>query len=84
VIDRIAEAGTPSKAAHALRYLRRTMQWGKNRGFVETNPAQGIEVPKERKQRRLPEPEAMKALVKYIQQQGQLKRGQLGACAPYL
>jgi len=84
VIDRIAEAGTPSKAAHALRYLRRTMQWGKNRGFVETNPAQGIEAPKERKQRRLPEPAAMKALVKYAQQQGQLTRGQLGACAPYL
>jgi site-specific recombinase XerC len=84
VIDRIAEAGTPSKAAHALRYLRRTMQWGKNRGYVEINPAQGIEAPKERKQRRLPDPAAMKALVKYAQQQGQLTRGQLGACAPYL
>ncbi|MGQ3824240.1 site-specific integrase [Pseudomonas alliivorans] len=84
IIDKIAEAGTPSKAAHALRYLRRLMQWGRNRGFVIDNPAKGIEAPKERKQRRLPDSTVMVDLIKFAHQQGQLKRGEKGACSPYL
>lgn len=84
VIDKIAHDGTPSKAAHALRYLRRVMQWGRNRGFVEANPAKGIEAPKERKQRRLPDTVVMANLIKFAHQQGQLTRGQPGACSPYL
>jgi len=84
LVDRIAEEGKPSKAAHALRYLRLLMQWGRNRGYVETNPAQGIEAPKERKQRRLPDPTAMAALIQFARQQGTLTRGMKGACAPYL
>lgn len=84
LIDKIAEEGKPSKAAHALRYLRLLMQWGRNRGYVETNPALGIEAPKERKQRRLPEPAVMVNLIQFAQQQGQLTRGEKGACAPYL
>ena len=39
LIDRIADEGTPSKAAHALRYLRLVMQWGRNRGYLDSNPA---------------------------------------------
>jgi site-specific recombinase XerC len=84
VIDKIAQEGTPSKAAHALRYLRRVMQWGRNRGFVDVNPAKGIEAPKERKQRRLPDTVVMAKLIAFAHQQGQLKRGQAGACSPYL
>lgn len=84
IIDRIAEDGAPSKAAHALRYLRLLMQWGRNRGYVDTNPAQGIEAPKERKQRRLPNPTVMGELTQFARQQGALTRGMKGACAPYL
>ncbi|RMV68374.1 Site-specific recombinase, phageintegrase family [Pseudomonas caricapapayae] len=84
VIDKIAEGGTPSKAAHGLRYLRRVLQWGRNRGFVTENPARGIEAPKERKQRRLPDSTIMTSLIRFAQQQGQLKRGEKGACSPYL
>jgi len=84
IIDKIAEAGTPSKAAHVLRYLRRVMQWGRNRGFVTDNPAKGIEAPKERKQRRLPDSTVMANLISFAHQQGQLTRGQKGACSPYL
>ena len=84
IIDKIAQQGTPSKAAHALRYLRRLMQWGRNRGFVTDNPAKGIEAPKERKQRRLPDSAVMASLIQFAHQQGQLKRGQKGACSPYL
>jgi site-specific recombinase XerC len=84
IIDKIAQEGKPSKAAHALRYLRRVMQWGRNRGFVKDNPAKGIEAPKERKQRRLPDSIVMANLIKFAYQQGQLKRGEKGACSPYL
>ncbi len=84
VVDKIASEGTPSKAAHALRYWRRVLQWGKNRGYVDTNVAKGVEAPKERKLRRLPGPAVMARLIQYAHQQGQLSRGQKGACAPYL
>ena len=50
LVDKIAAEGTPSKAAHVLRYLRRVLQWGRNRGYVDSNPAQGVEAPAERKQ----------------------------------
>lgn len=83
IIDKLAESG-PSKAAHCLRYLRRVMQWGRNRGYVDDNPARGLEAPKERKQRRLPDPIIMNGLIQRAQELGQLQRGQKGACPPYL
>ncbi|ROZ80932.1 integrase [Pseudomonas neustonica] len=83
IIDKLADSG-PSKAAHCLRYLRRVMQWGRNRGYLDDNPAKGLEAPKERKQRRLPDTQVMNALIQRAQQRGQLSRGQLGACSPYL
>lgn len=68
VIDKIALKGTSSKAAHALRYLRRLLQWGRNRGFVADNAARRIEAPKERKQRRLPDSTVMVNLIKFALQ----------------
>lgn len=84
LIDRIADEGTPSKAAHALRYLRLVMQWGRNRGYLDSNPAQGIEAPAERKQRRLPTHAVMLVLIERARELGKLKRGQLGAVPPHL
>lgn len=60
------------------------MQWGRNRGYLETNPAQGIEAPVERKQRRLPKPAVMASLIARARELGQLDRGQPGACPEYL
>lgn len=84
LIDRIADEGTPSKAAHALRYLRLVMQWGRNRGYLDSNPALGIEAPAERKQRRLPSHAVMLVLIERARELGKLKRGQLGAVPPHL
>lgn len=84
LVDRIADEGTPSKAAHALRYLRLIMQWGRNRGYLDNNPALGIEAPVERKQRRLPSHAVMYALIERARERGALKRGERGACPPYL
>lgn len=84
IVDRIADEGTPSKAAHALRYLRRVLQWGRNRGFLELNPALGIEAPIERKQRRLPRLNVMDILIDRATARGRLARNEPGGCPEYL
>jgi site-specific recombinase XerC len=84
IVDRLADEGTPSKAAHALRYLRRVLQWGRNRGFLEMNPALGIEAPIERKQRRLPRHNVMDVLVDRAAARGRLARNEPGGCPEYL
>lgn len=84
LVDKIAAAGTPSKANHLLRYLRRLFRWGINRGYCKANPAAGVEQAKERRQRRLPDLTTIAALTEFAQQRGQRSRGEKGACAPYL
>lgn len=84
IVDRLADEGTPSKAAHALRYLRRVLQWGRNRGFLDVNPALGIEAPVERKQRRLPNHLVMDTLIDRAIARGLLLRGEKGGCPEYL
>ncbi|WP_455827833.1 site-specific integrase [Pseudomonas kilonensis] len=84
LVDRLADEGTPSKAAHALRYLRRVLQWARNRGFLEVNPAQGIEAPIERKRRRLPRQSTMDILIDRAKARGRLARNEPGGCPEYL
>lgn len=84
IVDRLADEGTPSKAAHALRYMRRVLQWGRNRGFLEVNPALGIEAPIERKQRRLPRQSVMDVLIERATARGLLARNEPGGCPEYL
>ncbi|RMS73415.1 Prophage PSPPH06, site-specific recombinase phage integrase protein, partial [Pseudomonas savastanoi] len=84
IVDRLADEGTPSKAAHVLRYLRRVLQWGRNRGYLDNNPALGIEAPVERKRRRLPEHLVMEALVDRALAFGRLARNEKGGCPEYL
>lgn len=84
IVDRLADEGTPSKASHALRYMRRVLQWGRNRGFLEVNPALGIEAPIERKQRRLPRQSVMDVLIERATARGRLARNEPGGCPEYL
>ncbi len=74
---------TPSKAAHAQRYLRRVFRWGLNRGYNDFNPATGIEMPDERKRRRLPDSDALTRVIDFARAQAG-GRGKLGSVAPYL
>ena len=82
--DKIAAEGTPSKAAHVLRYLRRVLQWGRNRDYLDTNPALGIESPAERKQRRLPAVAMMETLIDRAKAFGRLHRNEPNSCPVYL
>ncbi|WP_261389747.1 tyrosine recombinase XerC [Halomonas denitrificans] len=84
IVDKIAAEGTPAKANHLLRYLRRLFRWGINRGYCDSNPAQGVEAAKERRLRRLPELDTIARLTEFARERGQRRRGEKGACAPYL
>lgn len=84
LVDKIAAEGTPSKAAHVLRYLRRVLQWGRNRDYLDTNPALGIESPAERKQRRLPAVAMMETLIDRAKAFGRLHRNEPNSCPVYL
>jgi site-specific recombinase XerC len=84
LVDKIAGEGTPSKAAHVLRYLRRVLQWGRNRDYLDTNPALGIESPAERKQRRLPAVAMMETLIDRAKAFGRLHRNEPNSCPVYL
>jgi site-specific recombinase XerC len=84
LVDRIAEDGTPTKANHLLRYLRRVFHWGVNRGHCKDNPARGVEQAKERRLRRLPTTDVMNRIVGFARERGALKPHTRGSCAPYL
>lgn len=84
LVDKISGEGTPSKAAHVLRYLRRVMMWGRNRGYLDSNPAQGIEAPKERRQRRLPSVTVMEDMIDRAKALGRLHRNEPSSCPVYL
>lgn len=84
LIDRLANDGTPSKAAHVLRYLRRVLGWARTRGHVTHNPAAGLEAPIERKRRRLPAGDIMDMLIDRARAYGRLGRGVKNSCPEYL
>lgn len=78
---------TPTKAMHVLRYLGVMLRWAANRGYVETNAAEGIEPPDERGEHKMPTTEAFDAVVKYARahaHHGRGVRGQKGSCPSYL
>ena len=73
------------KAEHVRRYLSRVRKWGANRGYTDpTNPATGVDMPTERKLRRLPDAQVMANLIRSAYTRGQQVRSSKGGCAPYL
>ncbi len=83
VIDKLALGG-PSKAAHALRYLRRLFRWGIQRGHCASNPAGGVQQPAERKRRRLPSAATLAAVIAFARERGARRGRTEGACPSYL
>ncbi|HZF96685.1 MAG TPA: integrase [Pseudoxanthomonas sp.] len=82
--ERIVQQGTPSKANHVLRYLRRVFKWAGPHLGLKDNPAKGIEQAKERQRRRLPAPEVYQAVVDYARERGALTPHSHGSVPPYL
>lgn len=84
LVGKIAKQGTPSKANHLMRYVRLVYSWAVREGYAKVNPVKGVKQAKERKQRRLPSPEAMAAIIKLAYAAGQKAARSKGACPPYL
>lgn len=75
---------TPSSAAHVQRYLSAAFAWGMPRGHCTGNPADGIDMPKERKAHRMPDALTMKAVVALFKRRGALPSRRTGSLAPYV
>ncbi len=84
IVDVIASNGTPTKANHLARYLRLVYSWAVRRGYITRNPVKGVAQAKERKLRRLPEPQAMTKIIQLAAECGQLPTKSKGSCPPYL
>jgi hypothetical protein len=84
LIDQIAAANGPSTAAHCYRYLRRLFNWSLMRGHIKVAPLGKIELPKERKLRRLPAHDVLARLIPFAQERGSLPPHTKGSCPPYI
>jgi site-specific recombinase XerD len=89
LVEQIESEGTPTKANHLLRYLRRVYTWGINRAHCGLakggdNPCAGVEQAKERKQHRMPTPAAHAAILAFARERGAGPMHRKGSVAPYL
>lgn len=84
LIDKLASQGTPSKANHVLRYLRRLFRWGKARGHIQSIPSEAVEQAKERKKRRLPSQNTYEVVLRHAYECGQLQPHTTGSCPSYI
>lgn len=84
LIDKIADEGTPTKANHALRYLRRVFNWGMNRGHCKHNPFSGIEQAVERAEQHVPSETVRQAVLSFCRERGTYAMHREGSVAPYL
>lgn len=84
LIDSIAVQRGPTAARHCLRALTRAFRWGNGRGICSTEAVTAIELPKERKQRVLPDLDAYNKVIMFAQERGKLKTTQKGSVPEYL
>jgi hypothetical protein len=75
---------TPSSGAHVQRYLSAAFVWGMPRGHCLGNPAEGVDMPKERKAHRMPDAVTMNAVVALFKRRGALPSRRRGSLAPYV
>lgn len=84
IVANLAEAGTPTKANAAMRYVRLVYSWGVREGYCKKNPVKGVREAKERKLRRLPHPATMASLIQLAAAGGRLTPHAKGSAPPYL
>jgi len=84
LVDGLAIARGPTAAKHCHGYLKRIFNWGIARGYCTDNPCKAIEMPKERKRRRLPDKLVVSRLVAFAQERGELSPHTEGSCPHYI
>lgn len=87
IIQRIIESigkEHPTKANHALRYMRRTFAWAMRHGECKTNPADGVKQLKERKLFKMPDRTTFLTMMQFAKERGARQPHSEGSVAPYL
>lgn len=84
VIDAIAAEGTPTKANHLQRYLRRSFAWGMRYRGLKHNPCAGVEQAEELKRRVMPTTLTHLKVLAFCQERGARTEHRAGSVAPYL
>lgn len=85
IVDKLEVAGTPTKANHWLRYLRRVYNWAIGRvPAIKTNPLKGVDGAQERKDVYVPTTAEYLRVLDLAKERGGRARGVKGAVAGYL
>lgn len=84
IVDGLEKAGTPTKANHWLRYLRRVYNWAIGRTSITINPLKGVDSATERKGAKVPTQAVYERMVDFARDRGARTRGVKGAVAGYL
>jgi integrase len=86
LLDLVGTERGPSAARKTYEYLRRLFNWAVLRGFYKSaNPVvKNMELPEERKRRRLPEHDILAKIIILAIDRGQRKTRTKGSCAPYI
>lgn len=84
LMDQIIDKRGPSAANHALRYLRRLLGWGVERGYVRDNYAAGIKQAKETPKQQYVETVAYMKMLEFAKECGAKPVNAPGSCPEYL
>lgn len=84
LMDQIIEQRGPSSANHSLRYLRRLLSWGLERGYVKENYATGIKQAKETPKQQYVETDAYMKMLDYAKECGARTVNAEGSCPEYV
>jgi len=84
LVDQMSVTRGASAANHALRYTRRLLKWGKNRGYIPENYATGVEQAKETPSQKLVSEDAYMRVLNYAIECGNLLPKTKGSAPPYI
>jgi len=84
IIDKLEEAGTPTKANHLLRYLRRVFSHAVRHEGLAENPAKGVAQAKERGRTGMPSLSAYGKVLAFVRDRAQRDPHTEGSVAVYL
>ena len=82
--DQLAKARGKSASNHAVRYVKRLFRWGKNRGYIKSNPALGVEMKKETPKQQLVTDDVYTKILNYARECGKLPAKTAGSAPDYI
>lgn len=84
IVDKLERAGTPTKANHWLRYLRRIYSFALRRTSLTFNPLKGVAGAHERKRRVVPSEAVYQSVLNFARKRGERTPFTEGSVAGYV